>query len=145
LIAWTGEIKPIIRKPWERKNGELAKNAGVANGQIDEVEKSLEEKRKELLLEEADKELVSLTKADKQKFTDEVNAANLAPGGKKYEMVPIWTLEDTDGKRKNAASETPERQGRFRKYAEQGRTLLVQSNPSPVAIITLCPLDRDRW
>jgi len=146
LIAWTGEIKPIIRRPWEQKTGETGKNAGVANGQIDEiVETTLERKRNELQLEEAAKELVSLTKADKQKYTQKINAANQAPGGKKYEMIPIWTLEDADGKPNNVVGETPETQSRFRKYAEQGIPGIGSSNDSSMAVTTLCPLDRDRW
>ena len=144
MIAWTGEITPKIRRSWERKPAESGKKTvtGVANGQIDDIQSI---KNVNVKNEEAVKELVSLTKADKDRFTEQLNKGYRAPGGKKYEMVPIWTLEDADGNLKAAAGETPETQSRFRKYAEQGMNSTDQADYSSLAITALRPLDRDRW
>jgi hypothetical protein len=64
--------------------------------------------------------LVCLTKADKQRYEQVLKSIKEPIGGKKTEMVPVWTLNDADGQPKGAAQETVERQCRFRKYAEQG-------------------------
>ena len=64
--------------------------------------------------------------------------------GKKYEIVPIWTMEDADGQK--GVPESPETQGRFRKYAEQGTfpAVLVLYNSS-LAFVALHFVERNRW
>jgi hypothetical protein len=147
LVAWTGEIKPVIPRPWERRSAEPGKKTttGVANGRLDDlVEANRAKSKNAAVLEDAAKELVSLTEADKQRLTEQLNATYRGPGGKKYEMVPVWTLESEDGESKGSTGESPETQGRFRKYAEQGNLVQNYSNLSSMAITSLCPLDRDR-
>jgi hypothetical protein len=121
LLGWTGEIRPQLRRAKDR-HPEVATNRavnGVANGQLDDIERSY--RPTDMEMDEAAKELISLTKDDKAKYTQKVNQRNQpASGGKKYEMIPIWTLDDADDKGEKATAETPETQGRFRHYAEQG-------------------------
>lgn len=62
---------------------------------------------------------MSLTKADKRDYEKRLNAMQHS-SDKKYELVPIWTMDDADGQPKSKVSESPEQQGRFRKYSEQG-------------------------
>lgn len=121
-------MQPKIRRPWERKpQGSPNKViTGVANGQLDDITtvhsngESEHSKHDEL-----PKDVVGLTKADKLQYERQLSSIQQSGGGKKVELVPVWTLEDADGKSMGKVSETPEKQGRFRKYAEQGMSLLV--------------------
>jgi hypothetical protein len=122
LIGWTGEISPKCRRTQERK-GHAARqpSTGVANGQLDEDEKPPPPpKLPAVQIDETAKELVSLTKDDKHNLEKKLNSLQKSSTGKKYELVPVWTLEDSDGQAENAVAETFETQGRYRKYAEQG-------------------------
>jgi hypothetical protein len=119
---------PKIRRPWERRKRTASTNKpahGVANGQIDDFENEKKELKQEEQPDEASNYLVSLTKADKKEFETKLNEIHQPLAEKKYEMIPIWTIEDADGQPKGKVSESPETQGRFRKYAEQGTSILV--------------------
>lgn len=146
MIAWTGEIAPKIRRPWERtKKSTLPGKTvvGVANGQLDDIA-ALEDtaKASSNQPDEVAQNLVCLTKADKQRYEQELKAIKEPIGGKKTELVPVWTLEDADGKPKGAVQETVERQGRFRKYAEQGSwNLKYELTASALALTSLCSMD----
>jgi len=130
LIAWTGEVQPKIRRPWERKPQGSPKKVvtGVANGQLDDITtvhsngESEQSKQDEL-----PKDVVGLTKADKLQYERQLSSMQQSGGGKKVEFVPVWTLEDADGKSMVKVSESYEQQGRFRKYAEQGMSLPRES------------------
>ena len=63
---------------------------------------------------------MGLTMADKMEYEQQLNNMYRTDSGKKVELVPVWTLEDADGQSMGNISESPETQGRFRKYAEQG-------------------------
>jgi hypothetical protein len=112
---------PKIRRPCDRKRetSPTPPVNGVANGQIDYVEDE-----KQPVHDELQNQLISLTRADKQNYMDELKRLQQSPSKKKYELVPIWTLEDVDGQPKGKFSESPETQGRYRKYAEQGTSRL---------------------
>jgi len=133
---------PKIRRPWERKQKTFPQSLvhGVANGQLDD----LENEKQVDLQDDPSHNLVSLTKADKRNYEDTLKTIQQSSAGKKYELVPIWTMEDADGKPKGSISESPETQGRFRKYAEQGIPAVVIVSFSPLAIVTLRPVDRNR-
>jgi hypothetical protein len=120
LIGWTGEIQPKIRRPWERKGTTSLKNHvnGVANGQIDDIED--EKATNDVVHDDPSNYLVALTEADKKNYADGLKKLQQPTAGKKYELVPIWTLENADGQPKGKVAESVETQGRFRKYAEQG-------------------------
>lgn len=123
LIGWTGEIAPKIRRPWERKKAVQSNKTvvGVANGQLDDLSTPEETtKANSSQPDEAAQHLVCLTKADKLRYQEELKSIKEPIGGKKTELVPVWTLDDADGQPKRAVQETVEKQGRFRKYAEQG-------------------------
>jgi trehalose 6-phosphate synthase/phosphatase len=123
LIGWTGEIAPKIRRPWERKKVVQSNKTvvGVANGQLDDLSVPEEmTKANSSQPDEATQHLVCLTKADKLRYQEELKSIKEPIGGKKTELVPVWTLNDADGQSKRAVQETVEKQGRFRKYAEQG-------------------------
>jgi hypothetical protein len=150
LIAWTGEVHPKLRRPWERKPQGSPKKVvtGVANGQLDDITtvhsngESDHSKHHEL-----PKDVVGLTKADKLQYERQLSTIHQSSGGKesfeKFELVPVWTLEDADGKSMAKVSEAPEYQGRFRKYAEQGTSFQCCPNMSALAFATLCPLERN--
>lgn len=89
--------------------------------------------------------LVALTNADKKNYEDGLKKLQVPTVGKKYELVPIWTVEDADGQPKGKVTESVETQGRFRKYAEQGMSPDLSSDDSSLAIIALCSMDRDGW
>jgi hypothetical protein len=114
---------PKIRRPWERKQNASPQSPinGVANGQLDD----LENEKQVDLQDDPSHHLVSLTKVDKQNYEDILKTIQQPSAGKKYELVPIWTIEDADGKSKGNISESMETQGRFRKYAEQGISAVV--------------------
>ena len=135
---------PKIRSPWERKKANSQKKPvnGVTNGELDDFE---EDKVTDPLgLEESSNQLVSLTKADKKNYEDSLKSIQQTKPGKKYEIVPIWTMEDADGQK--GVPESPETQGRFRKYAEQGTfpAVLVLYNSS-LAFVALHFVERNRW
>src|SRR5208282_206618 len=88
--------------------------------------------------------LVALTKADKKNYEDGLKLQQPTVG-KKYELVPIWTLEDADEQPKGKVAESVDTQGRFRKYAEQGISPDLSSDDSSLAIIALRSVDRDGW
>jgi hypothetical protein len=122
LIGWTGEVNPKIRRPFERKKRSpgvaTAPNGhGVTNGQLDDLDDPTFKKRAQ---DENSSNLVSLFKADKQQYEEMVNTMEKGKGGKKTELIPVWTLDDADGQPKGSVAESTETQERFRKYAEQG-------------------------
>jgi hypothetical protein len=135
---------PKVRRPWERKTAKSSKKpiAGVVNGQLDDL--PTEETIKTDPNHDHATDLVSLTKADKQKYEEQLKKINRPVGGKNTEFVPIWTLEDADEQPKGTLGESAETQSRFRKYAEQGISSQDESNRSPLATTSLCPLDRNR-
>jgi hypothetical protein len=94
---------------------------GVANGQLEDFDDARAPTTKAPQPDDQPKDLVCLTKADKQAYEEALKRTQgyTSASGKKVELVPVWTLEDSDGKAK-AVGESPETQGRFRKYAEQG-------------------------
>jgi len=145
LIGWTGEIAPKVRRPWERKKATLSNKTvvGVANGQLDDLSAPEETvKASANQPDDAAQNMVCLTKADKQGYLQAMKSIKEPIGGKKTELVPIWTLEDADGKPKGAVQETVERQGRFRKYAEQGSLdSKLDLNASALALTTLRVVD----
>jgi hypothetical protein len=143
LIGWTGEIMPKVRRPWERKAAKASKKpiAGVVNGQLDDL--PTEETTKTEANHDFATDLVSLTKADKQKYEEQLKTINRSVGGKNTELVPIWTLEDADEQPKGTVGESAETQSRFRKYAEQGISSQYESNCSPLAVTSLRPMDRN--
>src|SRR5436305_9541085 len=111
---------PQTRTPSERGKIEHSpKNLvnGVANGQIDDV---MIEKPRVAEPDDLPKDFVTLTKTDKMKYEKMLKEIPQPITGKKCEMIPVWTLEDSDGQPKTKFAESPETQGRFRKYAEQG-------------------------
>jgi hypothetical protein len=120
LIGWTGEVNPKSRRPWERRKrspGVATAPNGVANGQLDDLEDPTLKKHAQ---DENSSNLVSLFKADKQQYEEMVNTMEKGKAGKKTELIPVWTLDDADGKPKGTVAESTETQERFRKYAEQG-------------------------
>ena len=133
---------PKIRTPWERKtrtqhSPKNSVSSGVTNGQIDDVQ--IEKKPVEIDLP---KDYVTLTKADKENFEKMLKDIETPITGRKCEMIPVWTMEDSDGQPRGKFSESPETQGRFRKYAEQGMNiLLIRSNDSTLAIVALRLVD----
>ena len=142
LLGWTGEIIPKSRKPRDRRPTVVSPKLanGVANGQLDDIAPP---RQTDVDLDEPAKELVSLTAAQKETYTRKLNDSYNAQGSK-YEMIPIWTLEDADGKPKNSTAETPETQSRFRKYAEQGiYSVKVLFTCSSVAIVALRAMERN--
>lgn len=116
-----------MRRPFQHKRQASSKKVvnGVINGQpegFDEIEDGGVPNGTER--EEPPKDLVSLTKADKQNFERKLNSIQTTE--KKPEFIPVWTLEDADGQPKEKFSESTETQGRYRKYAEQGLTTILK-------------------
>lgn len=148
MIGWTGEVAPKIRRPWERKKVAQSNKTvvGVANGQLDDLSTPEETtKANSTQHDEAAQNLVSLTKADKLRYQQELKSIKEPIGGKTTELVPVWTLDDADGQPKGAFQETVEKQGRFRKYAEQGTlTTDLRLKASALAFASLCSLARNR-
>lgn len=135
---------PKVRRPWERKAANAAKKpaSGVVNGQLDDL--PIEETTSTDPNHDPATDLVSLTKADKQKYEEILKTINKPSGDKKTELVPIWTLEDADDQPKSSTGESAEVQSRYRKYAEQGMSSQDEFNGSSLAITSLRSLDRNR-
>jgi hypothetical protein len=119
LVAWTGEILPKIRRPWERKKRGPKNPVGVANGQLDDLKNGEPTLTDPGQPDEPAKDLVCLTKADKRKLEEKLKTMSQTVGSK-CQVVPIWTLEDADGQPQGTVAESPETQSRWRKYPEQG-------------------------
>jgi hypothetical protein len=139
---------PKVRTPWERRVQSSPKKPvnGVANGQLDDIGSARTGASATAgQYDDPTKEPVWLSKADKQGLEKKLNAVPHSTTGKRTELVPIWTLEDADGQSNGIVGESTETQGRFRKYAEQGRFTIAQSNDSALAIITLCFMERNGW
>ena len=117
---------PKLPRPWERKSQPSNKTVvnGVANGRLDDFTSTRKEVTNTFPYDDSSKELVYLTKADKQAFEDKLKSIRQIGDKKIFEVVPIWTLEDADGQTKEKVQESPETQGRYKKYAEQGTAIL---------------------
>jgi trehalose 6-phosphate synthase/phosphatase len=138
LIGWTGEVSAKYDCTHEGKGHSPKKPSnGVANGQLDEDERAkLVPKTPAPQIDEHAKDVVCLSREDKRNLESKLQSMQPSPTGKKYEIVPIWTLEDSDGHPEGAVAETFETQGRYRKYAEQG----IKSISSTKLIKVLWPL-----
>ena len=76
-------------------------------------------------IDEHAKDVVCLSREDKRNLESKLQSLQRTSTGKRFEIAPIWTLEDSDGQPEEAVAETFESQGRYRKYAEQGIQFLL--------------------